>query len=318
MLILFSDALSRMESQHRDDQSILLDKMDNNKDFMASHLSQLSSAHHGALATKLSHVERNTREDVSNFARETRVGHNELIERSDKQAHELKELSRQLHQIQKENNSNLSQVVALFLGNMLKNDHQFTMVEQRFRRAEKQLLSVEEQQAGTQSQISMGFRSVFNGLDMIGAMGVKISAHVIADQAQPPTLAKSENESQQYLGRDEPPKARELIEIQAVSMVHVIQSPSRTEQTQRLNKPQNFSCCPFSRDCKHHWNQGKATNDLLQWICQHCHKSPLWFIEKCLNCEARFCRGCSLNTVAPRGRLPVHISVKQSSGLTCG
>ena len=132
-----------MESQHRDDQNILLEQMDNNKDFVASHLSELSHTHHGALATELSHVERNIREDVSNFARETRVGHNELIERSDKQMHELKELSRQLHQIH------------------------------------KQLLSVKEQQAGTQSQISIGFRSVLNEFDLLGALGRTVFSRLV-------------------------------------------------------------------------------------------------------------------------------------------
>ena len=59
-----------MESQHRDNQKILLDKMDNNKDFLSSHLSELSRTHHGALATELSHVGRNIREEVSDFARD--------------------------------------------------------------------------------------------------------------------------------------------------------------------------------------------------------------------------------------------------------
>ena len=143
MLILFSDALSKMDRQHRDDQNILLEQMDKNKDFVASHLSELSHTHHGALATDLSHVERNIREDVSNFARETKVGHNELIERSDKQMHELKVLSRQLHQIH------------------------------------KQLLSVEEQQAGTQSQISIGFRSVLNEFDLLGALGRSVFSRLV-------------------------------------------------------------------------------------------------------------------------------------------
>ena len=161
-----------MESQHRDNQKILLDKMDNNKDFLASHLSELSRTHHGALATELSHVGHNIREDVSNLAQETRVGHNELIGRSNKQMHELKGLSSHLDQVHKENNSNLSQVVGLCFGNMLKNDH-------RFRRAEKQLLSIEEQQAGTQSQISMGFRSVLYEVEMISAMGRSVLSMLV-------------------------------------------------------------------------------------------------------------------------------------------
>ena len=393
MFIFFSAVLSRIESQHRDNQKILLDRMDSNKDSLASHLSELSRTHHGTLATEVSHVGRDIREDVSNLVQETRVEHEELIGRSDKQMHALKGLSSHLHQVHQENNSNLSQVVGLCFGNMLKNDHRFRMAEHRFRRAEKQLLSVEEQQAGTQSQISTGFRSILHEVDVIGAMGrsvlsmlvpfsekaleylgknmkanmeiyalllkiqtsipqgifasrqdsvhfedvlgrkkllpydyfrhwdvfdsmlrcefkdlpgeqkvirgdyvmmdsqvqgvtigkeawqrmvfpgtkikmsvvleafqvvgfcprpncpgtVEISAkdpvvhcpvctlvfvHAIADKAQPPRLAKSEYESQKSLGKDEPPKAQELNEIQAFRTVHVIQRPSRTEEIQ--------------------------------------------------------------------------------------
>ena len=146
MLTLFSDALSRMESQHCDIQKTILDKMDNNKESLASHMSELSLTHHGALSTELSHVERNIREDVSNIAQETRVGQNELIGRSDEQMHELKGLSYRLDQVHKENSSNLSQVVGLCLGNMLKDDHRFTIARNGFQRTEKQLLSVEKQQ----------------------------------------------------------------------------------------------------------------------------------------------------------------------------
>ena len=457
MFILFSDALSRMESQHRDNQRLLLDKMDNNKDFLASHLSELSRTHHGVLATEFSHIGRNIREDVSNFARETRVGHNELIGRFDKQMHELKGLSCQLNQVHKENNSNLSQVVGLCFGDMLKNDHWFTMAEHRFRRAEKQLLSVEEQQVGTQSQISRGFHSVSYEVDMIGAMGrsvlstlvpfsekaleylrknmkanieiyalllklqtsipqgilpsrqdsvhfedvlgrkkllpydyfrhwdvfdsmlrcefkglpgeqkviggdyvlmdsqvhgvtigkeawqrmvfpgtkikmssvletfqvvggfcprpncpgtVEISAknpvvhcpvctlafvHVIANKAQPPRLAKSENEPQEYLGKDEPLKARELNEIQAFRMFHVIQSPSRTEEVQRLIKSsESSSSCSGYKVCEHHWMSIKAPNETLLWSCQRCHSGPHWFIQECQTCKSRYCGRCSM------------------------
>ena len=457
MFILFSDALSRMESQHRDNQRILLEKMDNNKDFLASHLSDLSRTHHGALATELSHVGRNIREDVSNLAQETRVRHNELIGRSDKQIHELKGLNCRLYQVHKENNSNLNQVVGLYFGNMLKNDHQFRLAEHRFRRAEKQLLSVEEQQAGTQSQISMGFRSVLCEVDMIGAMGrsflsmlvpfpekaleylrknmkanmeiyalllkiqtsiphgmfpsrqdsvhfedvlgrkkllpydyfrhwdvfdsmlrcefkdlpgeqkviggdyvlmdsqvqgvtigkeawqrmvfpgtklkmsvvletfqvvggfcprpncpgaVQISTknpvvhcpvctlvfvHPIADKAQSPRLAKSE---QVYLGEDEPLKARELNEIQAFRMVHVIQSPSRTKEIQRLIKSSKFlgSSQLGHRGCEHRWIKIQAPNETLFWSCrrcQRCHSGPHWFIQGCRICESRFCGRCT-------------------------
>ena len=457
MFTLFSDALSRMESQHRDNQKTLLDKLDNNKDCLASHLSELSRTHHGALATEVSHVGHNIREDVSNLAQETRVGHNELIGRSNKQMHELKGLSSHLDQVHKENNSNLSQVVGLCFGNMLKNDHRFTMVENSFRRAEKQLLSVEEQQAGTQSQISTGFRSVLYEVDMIGAMGrsvlsmlvpfsekaleylrknmkanmeiyalllkiqtsipqgifasrqdsvhfedvlgrkkllpydyfrhwdvfdsmlrcefkdlpgeqkviggdyvlmdsqvqgvtigkkawqrmvfpgtkikmsvvletfevvggfcprpncpgtVEISAknpvvhcpvctlvfvHAIADNAQPPRFAKSEHEPQEYLGKDEPLKARELNEIQAFRMVHVIQSPSRTEEIQRLIKSSKSSFCsrPSYKSCEHRWMSIKAPTDLLQWSCQRCHSGPHWFIQECQICESRYCGRCT-------------------------
>ena len=453
MFILFSDALSRMESQHRDNQNILLDQMDSNKEFLTSHLSELSRTHHGALATKLSHVERNIRQDVSHSAR---VGQNELIERSDKQMHELKGLSRRLHQTHKENNSNLSQVAGLCFGNMLKNDHRFTMIEHSFRRAEKQLLSVEEQQAGTQSQISMGFRSVLYEVDMIGAIGrsvlsmlvpfsekaleylrknmkadieiyallrkmqtsmpqgifpsrqdsvhfedvlgrnkllpydyfrhwdvfdsmlrcefrglpgeqkviggdydlldnqvhgvtigkeawqrmvfpgtkIKMSViletfevvggfcprpncpgtveipaknpvvrcpvctlvfvHAIADKAQPPRLAKSEHEPQEHLGKDELLKVRELNEIQAFRMVHVIQSPSRTEEIQRLIKsPKSLTSCHLGPGyCKHHWVSIKATREKLQWSCQRCHSGPHWLIQGCQNCAARYCHSC--------------------------
>ena len=446
-----------MESQHRDNQNILLDQLDNSKNFLASHFSELSRTHHGALATELSHVERNIREDVSNFAQETRVGHNELIGRSDKQMHELKGLSRRLHQTHQENNSNLSQVVGLCFGNMLKNDHRFTMAENRFRRAENQLLSVEEQQSGTRSQMSMGFRSVLYEVDMIGAIGrrvlnmlvpfsekaleylrknmktnmeiyalllkmqtsipqcmfpsrqdsvhfedvlgrkkllpydyfrhwdvfdsmlrcefkgfpgeqkviggdyilldnqvhgvtigkeawqrmvfpgtkIKMSVvletfevvggfcprpncpgtveipaknpvvrcpvctlvfvHAIAEKAQPPRLAKSEHEPQEHLGKDEPLKARELNEIQAFRMVHVIQSPSRTEEIQRLIKSQKslISSHLGPRGCKHHWVSIKATSEVLQWHCQSCHSGPHWLIQRCRNCEARYCLGCT-------------------------
>ena len=171
MLILFSDALSRMESQHRDNQKIILDKMDNNKDSLASIMSELSLTHHGALSTELSHVECNIREHVSNVARETRVGQNELIGRFDKQMHELKGLSCRLDQIHNENTSNLSQVIDLCFKNMLKRDHRFAMAEHGFRRTEKQLLSAEKQQAKTQSQLSVGFRSALQEVDILGAMG---------------------------------------------------------------------------------------------------------------------------------------------------
>ena len=446
-----------MESQHRDNQRILLDKMDNNKDFLASHSSELSLTQHEALATELSHVERNIREDVSHLARETRVGRNELIERSDKQIHELKGLSRRLHHIHKENDSKLSQFVGLSFGDMLNKDHQFTMVEHRFQRAEKQLLSVEEQQAGTQSQISMGFRSVLDGLDMVGAMGrsilsvlvpfsekaieylrknmkanmeiyallLKIQAsipqgmfisrqdsvhfedvlgrkrdlaydsfrhwdvfetmlrcefkgfpgeekvrggnyilmdsqvqgvtigkeawqrmvfpgtkikmsviletfevvggfcpqpncpgtvdipaenpivrcpvctlvfvHAIADKAQQPRLAKSEQEPQKYMGKDEPLKARELNEIQAFRMVHVKQSPRPTEEIQRLREAQKSStpCCSRPTECKHQWVSTKAPNGVLTWNCQRCHSGPHWLIQRCRNCEAKYCARCT-------------------------
>ena len=171
MLILFSDALSRMENQHRDNQRIMLDKMDNNKDSLASHLSELSLTHHEALSTELSHVEHNIREDVSNIARATRVGNNELIERSDKQMHGLKGFSCRLDQVHKENTSNLSQVVGLCFGNMLKDDHRFTMARNGFQRTEKQLLYVEKQQGETQSQLSVGFRSVLREINILGSMG---------------------------------------------------------------------------------------------------------------------------------------------------
>ena len=446
-----------MESQPRDNQKILVDKMDNNKDFLASHLSESSLTHHGALATELSHVERNIGEDVSHLARETRVGYNELIERSDKQIHELKGLSQRLHQIHKENDSNLSQIVGLCFGDMLNKDHQFTMVEHGFQRAEKQLSSVEEQQAGTQSQISMGFRSVLDGLDMVGAMGrsilsvlvpfsekaieylrknmkanmeiyallLKIQAsipqgmfisrqdsvhfedvlgrkrdlaydsfrhwdvfetmlrcefegfpgeekvrggnyilmdsqvqgvtigkeawqrmvfpgtkikmsviletfevvggscprpncpgtveipaknpivrcpvcalifvHAIADKAQRPRLAKSEQEPQEYMAKNEPLKARELNEIQVFRMVHVIQSPSRAEEIQRLREAQrsSTSCCSRPTECKHHWMSIKAPNSSLQWSCQRCRSGPHWLIQRCQNCEAKHCARCT-------------------------
>lgn len=160
-----------MESQHRDNQKIILDKMDNNKDSLASHLSELSLTHRGALSTELSHVEHNIREDVSNIARETRVGNNELIGRSDKQMQELKGLSCRLDQVHKENSSNLSQVVGLCFGNMVKDGHRFTMARHSFRQTEKQLLSVEKQQANTQSQLSVGFRSVLHELSILASMG---------------------------------------------------------------------------------------------------------------------------------------------------
>ena len=89
MLILFSDALSRMESLQRDNHKIILERMDNNKDFLAITMSELLLTHHGALSTELSHVEYNIRENVSNVARETRVGQNELIGRIEKQMHKL-------------------------------------------------------------------------------------------------------------------------------------------------------------------------------------------------------------------------------------
>ena len=446
-----------MESQHRDNQKTLLDKMDNNKDFLAGHLSESSLTHHGALTTELSHVERNIREDVSHLAREIRVGHNELIERSDKKIHELKGLSQLLHQIHKENDSNLSQIVGRCFGNMLNKDHQFTMVEHRFQRAEKQLSSVEEQQAGTQSQISMGFRSVLDGLDTAGAMGrniisvlipfsekaieflrknmkanmeiyalllkiqtniaqgifpsrqdsvhfedvlgrkrdlaynsfrhwdvfesmlrcefegfpgeekvrrgdyilmdsqvqgvtigkeawqrmvfpgtkIKMSViletfevvggfcprpncpgtvdipaknpivrcpvctlvfvHAIADKAQQPRLAKSEQEPPKYMAKDEPLKARELNEIQAFRMVHVIQSPSRTEEIQRLREAHqsSTSCCSRPTECKHYWMSIKAPYPSLQWHCQRCHSGPHWLIQRCQNCEAKYCAHCA-------------------------
>ena len=457
MLILFSDALSRMESQHRDNQKIILNQMDNNKDFLANKLSELSLTHRGALSTDLSHVEYNIREDVSNIARETRVGQDELIGRSDKQMNELKGLSCRLDQIHDENTSNLSQVVGLCFENMLKHDHRFAMAEHGFRRTEKQLLFVEKQQAETQSQLSVGFRSVLQEVDILGAMGrtffsvlvpfskkaleylrknmkadmkiyalllkiqtsipqgmflsqqdsvhfedvlgrerllryeyfrhwdvfesmlrcefkdlpgeqkvrggdyvlmdsqvqgvtigketwqrmvfpgtkIKMSVvletfqvvggmcprpncpgtveipaknpvvrcpvcalvfvHAIADKAQPPRLAEDEHEPQECLGKDEPLKARELNEIQAFRMVHVIQSPSRTEEIQRLREAQksSTSCCSRPRECKHHWVSIKATSDVLQWSCQRCHSGPHWFIQKCQNCEARYCRHCA-------------------------
>ena len=133
MLICSSDALSRIESQQRDHHEMLLDKMENNKDCLESYLSRSSITHHEALSTELSHVEDNIKEDVSNFAQEARSGHNELIGRSDNQIHELKDLSHQLRQVHKETNSNLSQVVGLCFGNMLNNEHRFTMAECRFR-----------------------------------------------------------------------------------------------------------------------------------------------------------------------------------------
>ena len=456
MLILFSDALSRMENQHRDNQKIMLEKMDN-KDSLASHLSELSLTHHRALSTELSHVERNIQEDVSNIARETRVGQNELIERSDKQMEELKGLGCRLDQIHNENTTNLSQVVGLCFGNMLKEDHRFTMAEHSFRRTEKQLLSVEKQQAETQSQLSVGFRSVLHAFDSLGVIGrsffsmlipcsekaleylrknmkanmeiyalllkiqtsipkdmflsrqdsihfedvlgrkkllpygyfrhwdvfesmlrcefkdlpgeqkvrggdyvlmdsqvqgvtirkeawqrmvfpgtkimmsvvletfqvvgglcprpncpgtVEIPAKnpvvhcpvctlvfvlVIAEKAQPPRLTKSEREPQEILDVDDPLKARELDDIQAFRTVHVIHSPSQTEEMQRLTKSQksSTSCCSGPRGCKHRWSSIKATSDSLQWSCQRCHWGPHWFIQVCIKCEARYCRACT-------------------------
>ena len=171
MLICSSDALSRIESQQRDHHEMLLDKMENNKDCLESYLSRSSITHHEALSTELSHVEDNIKEDVSNFAQEARSGHNELIGRSDNQIHELKDLSHQLRQVHKETNSNLSQVVGLCFGNMLNNEHRFTMAECRFRQTEKQLLSVEQQQAETKSQLSVGFRSVLSEVNTICTIG---------------------------------------------------------------------------------------------------------------------------------------------------
>ena len=421
MLILFSDALSRMESQHRDNQKIILDKMDNNKDFLASHLSEVSLTHHGALSTKVSQVECNIREDVSDVARETRVGHNNLIGRSDEHMHELKRLGCRLDQIHNENTG------------------------------------VEKQQAETQSQLSMGFRSVLQEVDILRSMGrsffsvlvpfseqaldylrknmkantemyalllriqtsipkgmfmsqqdsvhfedvlgrkrllphdyfrhwdvfdsmlrcefkglpgehkvctgdyvlmdtqkqgvtfkkeawplmvfpgtkIKMSAvletfqvvggfcprpkcpgtveipaknpvvhcpvcalvfvHVIVEKAQPPRLTKSEREPQEHLDVDEPLKARELNDIQAFRRVHVIQSPSQTEEIQRLIQSQksSTSCCSGPYCCMHHWTRIKAPSDILQWSCQRCHSAPHWFIQKCQNCEASWCRACT-------------------------
>ena len=171
MLILFSDALSRIESQHRDNQKIILKQLEDNKDFLASTMSELSLTHHGALSTKISHFERDIREDVSNIARETRVGNNELIERSDIQIQELKGLSCRLDQFHKANSSNLSQVVGLISQNMLKVGHRVTMARHSFRRTEKQLSSVEKRQENTQSQLSVGFRSVLREISILASMG---------------------------------------------------------------------------------------------------------------------------------------------------
>ena len=457
MFTLFSDALSRMESQHRDNQKTILDKMDNNKESLASHMSELSLTHHGALSTELSQVERNIREDVSNIAQETRVGQRELIGRSDEQIHELKGLSYRLDQVHKENSSNLSQVVGLFSRNMLKDDHRFEMTRNGFRRTEKQLLSVEKQQAETQSQLSVGFHSVLREINILGSMGrsffsvltpfsekaleylrknmktnieiyalllkiqtsipqgmfssqqdsihfedvlgrkkllpydyfrhwdvfdsmlrcefkglpgeqkvtggdyvlidsqvqgttirkeawqrmvfpgtkikmsvvletfqvvggfcprpncpgtVEISAknpvvhcplcaltfvHVIADKAQPPGLAKSGHNPQEHVDIDAPLKARESKDIQAFRMVHVIQSPSQTEEIQRLIRSQKSStpCCSGRGGCRHHWSSIKAPSDSLQWSCQSCHSGPHWYIQICHHCEARYCRACT-------------------------
>ena len=446
-----------MESQHRDNQKTILDKMDNNKDFLASHLSELSLTHHGALSTELSQVECNIREDVSDVARETRVGHKKLIVRSDEHMHELKRLRCRLDQIHNENTSNLSQVVGLCFENMLKDDHRFAMAHCDFRRTEKQLLSVEKEQAETQSQLSVGFRSVLQGVDILSSLGrvffsmlipfsekaleylrknmkanleiyalllriqtsiprvmflsrqdsvhfedvlgrkkllpydyfrhwdvfnsmlrcefkglpgerkvctgdyvlmdsqkqgvtfkkeawplmvfpvtkIKMSVvletfhvvggfcprpncpgtveipaknpivrcpvcalvfvHVIADKAQPPRSAKIEHELQEHLDIDEPLKAQELSDIQVFRTVHVIQSPSQTEEIQRLIKSQksSTSCYSGPYGCKHHWSSIRAPSDILQWSCQRCHSGPHLFIQKCQNCEARWCRTCT-------------------------
>ena len=446
-----------MESQHRDNQKIILEQMDNNKDVLASTMSELSLTRHGALSTALSHVECNIREDVSNVARETRAGQNELIGRFDQQMNELKGLSCRLDQIHNENTSNLSQVVGLYFENMLKHDRRFAMAEHGFRRTENQLLSEEKQQAETKSQLSVGFRSVLQGIDILSSMGrcffsilipfsekalgylwknmkaniefyalllkiqtsipqgmflsrqdsvhfedvlgrkkllpyhyfrhwdvfesmlrcefkdlpgeqkvrggdyvlmdsqvqgvtfrkeawqrmvfpgtkIKMSVvletfqvvggfcprpncpgmveipaknpvvhcpvcalvfvHVIADKAQSPRLTKSEHEPQEHLDVDEPLKARELNDIQRFRRVHVIQSPSQTEEIQRLIKSQksSISCCSGFDGCKHYWSSNKSTSDELQWSCQRCHSGPHWFIQRCQNCKANWCRACT-------------------------
>ena len=457
MLTLSSDSLSRMESQQRDNQKIFLDKMDDNKESLVSYTSELSLTHHGALSTKISYFERNIREDVSNIARDARVGNNELIERSEKQIHELKGLSYRLDQVRKENISNLSQVVGLFSQNMLKDDHRFEMTRIGFRRTEKQLLSMEEQQVETQSQLSVGFRSVLREVNILGSIGrnfvsvlilfsekaleylrknmktsieiyalllkiqtsiprgmllsqqdsihfedvlgrkkllpydyfrhwdvfdsmlrcefkglpgeekvtggdyvliesqvqgttirmeawqrmvfpgtkikmsvvletfhvfggfcprpncpgtVEISAknpvvhcplcaltfvHVIADEAQPPRLAKSGHNLHEYLDIDEPLKVRESKDIQVFRMVHVIQSPSQTEEIQRLIRSHKSStpCCAGREGCRHYWSTIKAPSDSLQWTCQCCHSGPHRFIQERQICWARYCGGCA-------------------------
>ncbi len=460
MLICFSDALSRIESQHRDHHKMLLDRMDDNKDYLESHLSKSSMTHHEALSTELSHVEFNIREEVSDFAQETRVGHNELIGRSDNQTHELKGLSHQLDQVHKETNSNLSQVVGLCFGNMLNNEHRFIMAEYRYQQTETQLFSMEKQQAETQSKLSVGFRSVLSEVDTIRAIGrsllsmlvpfsekaleylrtnvkanmeiyalllriqtsipqgmflsrqdsvhfedvlgrkkflpydyfrhwdvfdsmlrcefkglpgeqkviggdyvlmnsqlrgvtigkeswqrmvfpgtrikmsvvletfevvggfcprpncpgeVEISAkdpvvrcpvcalifvHAIADKAQWPRVATSEHESQEHLSKDDPLKERELSEIQAFRMTHVLQNQSRTEEIQRIRRSQKFSSSSLSNPgfCMHYWKSLKATNDLLRWHCQQCHNGPHWLIQQCQDCEIRYCRECAIKS----------------------
>ena len=456
MLILFSDTLSRIEDQHRDNQKIMLEKLDNNKDSLARHLSELSLTHHGALSTEFSQVERDIRENVSNIARETNLGHNELIERSDEQMHELKGLSCRLDQIHKENTSNLSQVVGLCFGNMLKDNHRFAMAEHGLRRTEKYLLSVEKQQAEIQSQLSVGFRSLLQEVDILGTIGcsffsvlvpfsekaleylrknmkanteiyalllkiqtsipqgmflsrqdsvhfedvlgrkkllpydyfrhwdvfdsmlrcefkdlpgeqkvaggdyvlmdsqvqgvtigkeawqrmvfpgtkIKMSVvletfqvvggfcprpncpgtaeistknpvvhcpvcalvfvYLVANKAQSPRSAKSEHEPQEHMDNDKPLKAQDLDDIQAFRMVHVIQSPSQTEETQRLIRSQKSSTsfCSGPRGCEHRWMSIKATSDILQWFCQRCQSNPNWFLQECQICKARYCRGC--------------------------
>ena len=54
---------------------------------------------------------------------------------------------------------------------MLKHDPRFEMAGYEFPRTEKQMLSVEKQQAETQSQLSVGFRSVLQEVDVLSSMG---------------------------------------------------------------------------------------------------------------------------------------------------
>ena len=121
-----------------------------------------------------------------------------------------------------------------------------------------------------------------------------VVVHAIADKAQPPRPAKSEHEPQEYLGEDKPLKARGLNEIQAFRMVHVIQSPSRTEEKQRLIKSSksSFSSWPFDKGCEHRWMSIKAPNETLLWSCQRCLSGSNWFIQQCQICESRYCGSC--------------------------